>query len=88
MSAHKKIDRICIIITAITLVIAFVFCNSQTLGIKTTAHAIGYEDRLFDRSKVHTIDIVMNDWAAPRPFLFKRQMNLSQVYGWKKTNAR
>ena len=64
MSAHKKIDRICIIITAITLVIAFVFCNSQTLGIKTTAHAIGYEDRLFDRSKVHTIDIVMNDWEG------------------------
>jgi len=62
MSAHKKIDRICIIITAITLVIAFIFCNSQTLGIKTTAHAIGYEERLFDRSKVHTIDIVMNDW--------------------------
>lgn len=64
MSAHKKIDRICIIITAITLVIAFIFCNSQTLGIKTTAHAIGYEDRLFDRSKVHTIDIVMNDWEG------------------------
>ena len=64
MSAHKKIDRICIIITAITLVIAFIFCNSQTLGIKTTAHAIGYEERLFDRSKVHTIDIVMNDWEG------------------------
>ena len=64
MSAHKKIDRICIIITAITLVIAFIFCNSQTLGIKTTAHAIGYENCLFDRSKVHTIDIVMNDWEG------------------------
>ena len=64
MSAHKKIDRICIIITAITLVIAFIFCNDQALGIKTTAHAIGYEERLFDRSKVHTIDIVMNDWEG------------------------
>ncbi|MCR4640128.1 CotH kinase family protein [Ruminococcus sp.] len=64
MSAHKNIDRICIIITAITLVIAFIFCNDQALGIKTTAHAIGYEDRLFDRSKVHTIDIVMNDWEG------------------------
>ena len=57
MSAHKKIDRICIIITAITLVIAFIFCNGQALGIQTTAHAIGYENRLFDHSKVHTIDI-------------------------------
>ena len=62
MSAHKYIDRICIAITAVTLVIALIFCNGQAFGIKTTAHAIGYENRLFDHSKVHTIDIVMNDW--------------------------
>lgn len=62
MSAHKNIDRICIAITVLTLVIAFIFCNGQALGVKTTAHAIGYENRLFDHSKVHTIDIVMNDW--------------------------
>ena len=64
MSAHKNIDRICIAITAFALVIAFIFCNGQALGIKTTAHAIGYENSLFDRSKVHTIDIVMNDWEG------------------------
>lgn len=64
MSAHKNIDRICIIITVITLVIAVIFCNGQALGIEKSAHAIGYENRLFDRSKVHTIDIVMNDWDA------------------------
>ena len=64
MSAHKNIDRICIAITAFALVIAFIFCNGQALGIKMTAHAIGYEERLFDRSKVHTIDIVMNDWEG------------------------
>ena len=62
MSAHKNIDRICVVIAAITLVIAFIFCNGQVLGVKTAAHAIGYENRLFDHSKVHTIDIVMNDW--------------------------
>lgn len=62
MSAHKSIDKICVLITAITLVIAFIFCNGQVLGIRTTAHAIGYENRLFDRSKVHTLDIVINDW--------------------------
>ena len=62
MSAHKNIDRICIVITAIAIVLAFIFCNGQALGIKITAHAIGYENRLFDHSKVHTIDIVMNDW--------------------------
>ena len=62
MSAHKNIDRICIIITALSLVIALVFCNGKALGIGTTAHAAGYENRLFDHSKVHTIDIVINDW--------------------------
>ena len=62
MSAHKNIDRICIFITAVTIVIAMIFCNGQALGVKTTAHAIGYENRLFDHSRVHTVDIVMNDW--------------------------
>lgn len=64
MSAHKNIDRICIIITAITLVIAIIFSNGKALGVTSTAHAIGYENRLFDKSKVHTIDIVMNDWEG------------------------
>lgn len=64
MSAHKKTDRICIIITVITIIISLVFCNGQVLGIQTKAHAIGYENRLFDRSKVHTIDIVINDWEG------------------------
>ena len=62
MSAHKNIDRICIIIIAITLVIAIIFSNGKALGVTSTAHSIGYENRLFDKSKVHTIDIVMNDW--------------------------
>ncbi len=28
------------------------------------SHAVGYEDLLFDSSKVHTIDITMDDWDA------------------------
>ena len=62
MSAHKNIDRICIFITAVTIVLALIFCNGQAFGVKTTAHAAGYENRLFDHSKVHSIDIVINDW--------------------------
>ena len=50
------------IVTAITLIISVIFCNGQALGIEKTAHAIGYENCLFDRSKVHTLDIVINDW--------------------------
>ena len=64
MSAHKSIDKFCIVIIAFTLIIAIAFCNGLALGIETTAHAIGYENRIFDNSKVHTIDIVMNDWDS------------------------
>ena len=64
MSAHKNIDRVCVFITVITIIIALVFCYGQALGIQTNAHAIGYENRLFDPSKVHTIDIVINDWEG------------------------
>lgn len=62
MSAHKSIDKICVIIVAIMLIISLIFCNVKSLGIEISANAIGYEKRLFDNSKVHTIDIVMNDW--------------------------
>lgn len=62
MSAHKSIDKLCVIIVALTLVIAIIFCNGQIFGIKIAANAIGYENRIFDSSKVHTLDIVMNDW--------------------------
>ena len=63
MSSHKSIDRICIIITAFTIIIALVFCGFVSVS-SSTVHAIGYENRIFDRSKVHTIDIVMNNWDS------------------------
>ncbi len=62
MSANKNIERICIIITVITLILSLLFCNGQAFGIQMTASAIGYENRIFDNSKVHKIDIVMNNW--------------------------
>jgi len=62
MSAHKNIDRICIIIVAFTLAIAVIFCTGGAFITQPSGHVIGYENRLFDHSKVHTIDIVMNDW--------------------------
>ena len=64
MSANKNIDRICAVITALTLIITLVFCSGEKLGIEVKASAMGYEQRLFDNSKVHTIDIVINDWDS------------------------
>lgn len=62
MSTHKNIDRICIIAIVLCVLITAVFMSISALGIGQTAHAMGYEDRIFDTDKVHTIDIVMDDW--------------------------
>lgn len=62
MSGSKHFDRIALIVTAITLVITVLFMNGTALGIEVIATTMGYENRLFDNTKVHTIDIVMNDW--------------------------
>lgn len=44
------------------LVLTILFMNGSSLGIQAMARTMGYENRLFDHTKVHTIDIVMNDW--------------------------
>lgn len=65
MSTHKYIDRICCAVLALTLLFTMLFMNAGKLGIiQETETSIGYEDRLFDTSKVHTIDIVMDDWDS------------------------
>ena len=62
MSSHKSIDKICVTIVVFTVIIALIFCNGKAFGIETQARTIGYENRLFDNSKVHTVDIVIDDW--------------------------
>lgn len=65
MSTHKNIDRICLGIVAVTVAVALVFCGAAAAGvINAAARVIGYETRLFDQSKVHTLDIVMDDWDS------------------------
>ena len=62
MSTHKHIDRICIAAIILSLVFTLLFLNGEALGIQPASKAMGYENRLFDTSEVHTIDIVMDDW--------------------------
>ena len=64
MSTSKAIDRICIIAVVFALLISILFMNGPAFGIQAQAKTMGYEDRLFDTSKVHTIDIVIDDWDA------------------------
>ena len=62
MSTHKWIDRICAGALALALVLTVLFMNGEALGIKVVAATLGYENRLFDNTRVHTLDIVIDDW--------------------------
>lgn len=62
MSTHKQFDKICCVILAATLLLTVLFFNAERFGIQKTSAAPGYETKLFDTSKVHTIDILMDDW--------------------------
>ena len=62
MSGSKYFDKIAWCVTAIVLVLTLLFMNGAAFGVKAMAHTFGYENRLFDNTKVHTIDIVMEDW--------------------------
>ncbi len=59
MSAHKHIDRICLAAVLISLLAAMALCSQ---GARSEGAALGYEARLFDTGRVHTIEIVMDDW--------------------------
>ena len=62
MVTSKHINKICAAVIALMLVVTILFMNAGRLGVQAGDREIGYESRLFDRSRVHTIDIVMDDW--------------------------
>ena len=74
MSTRKCMDRICVLAVVVALLITVLFMNGEALGIKVAATVMGYEKKLFDNTKVHTIDIIMDDWDG---FLATAQ---SEVY--------
>ncbi len=62
MSTHKYMDRICVAAVVLTLLLTLLFMNGEALGIQPASKVIGYENRLFDAARVHTVEIVMDDW--------------------------
>lgn len=62
MAAHRNIDRICVGVLICTVLLTLGFVNGKALGIQTASDGIGYENRLFEQGRVHTIDIVMDGW--------------------------
>ena len=64
MSTHKQIDKICCGVMLFTLIVTAVFINGERLGIMPVMAQAGYASRLFDDSRVHSIDIVMEEWDS------------------------
>lgn len=64
MSTHKWIDRICVAAVVLSLLLTLLFMNGEALGLQSAGKVMGYENRLFDASRVHTVDIVMDDWEG------------------------
>ncbi len=64
MSTHKNIDRVCVVAVVLSLLLSVLFVNAEALGVTQAETVMGYESRLFDTSRVHTIDIVIDDWDS------------------------
>lgn len=62
MLRERNIDRACCIVLAVTLIVTCGYMGAAAAGLIGKNDGIGYENRLFDSSRVHTLDIVMDDW--------------------------
>lgn len=64
MSKSKHIDKICVAVFAVMILLTLLFMNGTSFGLSLSDQTMGYEKRLFDTETVHNIDIVMDDWDS------------------------
>ncbi len=64
MSTYKHIDRICCVVLVFTILLTVLFVHAEDFGVQKVTAVMGYEEKLFDTSQVHTIQILMEDWDA------------------------
>ena len=64
MIRHRRIDLICALAMALALALTGLLCFGETLGIRRASAAPGYAYRLFDDSRVHTVDLQVENWDA------------------------
>ena len=62
MSTSRHIDKICALGLGLALLATALFLNGGALGVQPSSRTMGYEARLFDARRVHTLDIVMDGW--------------------------
>lgn len=64
MLRHKNIERVCLIVLAAVILVTLLFMAMESAGMIGEETGMDYEALLFDQSRVHTIDITMEDWDA------------------------
>lgn len=64
MTTHKHINTICCVVLTVTVLITFLLMGVAGSVSKASGLTMGYESKLFDTTKVHTIDIQMDDWDS------------------------
>ena len=62
MLTHKNIDIFCILSTIVAIVISIFFINGKSTVNEKTDYTMEYENILFDDTKIHSINIVIDDW--------------------------
>ena len=62
MSTHKHFDKICCVVLVLTLILTILFMNAEAFGVQKESAKMEYENKIFDTSMVHTLNIVMDDW--------------------------
>ena len=62
MSTNKHLGKLSLTFLILALLITGALYNGDKLGLKSQDKSMEYEKRLFDDSRVHTINIVMDDW--------------------------
>ena len=62
MSTRKSFDRVCVAVLIASLLLTALFVNGDAFGLESGSRSMGYETRLFDTSKVHTLALVVDDW--------------------------
>ena len=62
MVKHKYIDGFCIGAAALAVLVTVLLMFGSQLGIPMASARPGYAVRLFDDSRVHTLDIQLDDW--------------------------
>lgn len=83
MADHKNIERICIIIGIVTLIIGIIFSYfGESLGITADSSAdLSYVTTLFDDTEVHTIDIEIAeaDWNSLQENAIEEEYQLCAI---------